>query len=157
MAANFDAFEVFPDIVGAVASCSAGIFSWPCVLSTIVVPENPPSAAEGHSRRGERERVEGVRRTEAYRGNTQRFLNSFVRNRYPEISLVTRYMYTHTHTHIREKRERGRQSDSREHMQNGGLKRMKKKKERRARERWRQSIRRVFSMRLERNYFISGR
>lgn len=34
MAANFDAFEVFPDIVGAVAS-RPGIFSWR-VLSTIV-------------------------------------------------------------------------------------------------------------------------
>lgn len=56
-----------------------------------------------------------------------RFLNSFVRNRYPvPKSASLRDICTHKG---RKEREKGRQSDSREYMQNGGLKRGEKKSE----------------------------
>lgn len=60
-----------------------------------------------------------------------RFLNSFVRNRYPvPKSASLRDICTREGRRERN-RERGRQSDSREYMQNGGLERGEEKKERR--------------------------
>lgn len=60
-----------------------------------------------------------------------RFLNSFVRNRYPvPKSASLRDICTREGRRERN-RERGRQSDSREYMQNGGLERREEKKERR--------------------------
>lgn len=106
---------------------------------------------------GEREHGgRGKGRTQTYprRGNTILKLVRAEQISGPEISLVTRYMYTRG-----SKREIEREEDkviraSTCKMEGWREGRKKKSEEKR---RGRQSIRRVFSMRLERNYFISGR
>lgn len=83
--------------------------------------ENPPRLA-ADSRRRKRAGGRGRRETYPRRGNTILKLVRAEQISGPEISLVTRYMYTHKGRKQRE-RKRGRQSDSREYMQNGGLER----------------------------------
>lgn len=170
MAANFDAFEVFPDIVGAVAS-RPGIFSWRVFfIDDRGGGDGGGGPAEWRIHRASRQilarrkRAGGRGRRETYprRGNTILKLVRAEQISGPEISLVTRYMYTHKG---RKQREREREEDKvirastckMEGWKEGRGEKKRRAKRREEGERWRQSIRRVFSMRLERNYFISGR
>lgn len=123
--------------------------------------ENPPRLA-ADSRRRKRAGGRGRRETYPRRGNTILKLVRAEQISGPEISLVTRYMYTHKG---RKQREREREEDKvirastckMEGWKEGRGEKKRRAKRREEGERWRQSIRRVFSMRLERNYFISGR
>lgn len=169
MAANFDAFEVFPDIVGAVAS-RPGIFSWRVFfIDDRGGGDGGGGPAEWRIHRASRQILDGEREQEEGGGEKRirvegtRFLNSFVRNRYPvPKSASLRDICTHTRVG---KREREREEDKvirastckMEGWKEGRGEKKRRAKRREEGERWRQSIRRVFSMRLERNYFISGR
>lgn len=90
-----------------------------------------PRGREPFSTEKESTEEEGEGGQKRIRVEGTRFLNSFVRNRYPvPKSASLRDICTREGRRERN-RERGRQSDSREYMQNGGLERGEEKKERR--------------------------
>lgn len=90
-----------------------------------------PRGREPFSTEKESTEEEGEGGHKRIRVEGTRFLNSFVRNRYPvPKSASLRDICTREGRRERN-RERGRQSDSREYMQNGGLERGEEKKERR--------------------------
>lgn len=87
-----------------------------------------PRGREPFSTEKESTEEEGEGGQKRIRVEGTRFLNSFVRNRYPvPKSASLRDICTREGRRER-KRERGRQSDSREYMQNGGLERGEEKK-----------------------------
>ena len=139
MAANFDAFEVFPDIVGAVAS-RPGIFSWRVFFiddrgggdggggpaewrihraswRVFFIDDRGGGdggggggPAEWRIHRASRQILDGEREQEEGGGEKRirvegtRFLNSFVRNRYPvPKSASLRDICTHTRVGNRER------------------------------------------------------
>lgn len=113
-----------------------------------------PRGREPFSTEKESTEEEGEGGQKRIRVEGTRFLNSFVRNRYPvPKSASLRDICTREGRRER-KRERGVIRASTCKMEGWREGRKKKSEEKR---RGRQSIRRVFSMRLERNYFISGR
>lgn len=96
--------------------------------------ENPPRLA-ADSRRRKRAGGRGRRETYPRRGNTILKLVRAEQISGPEISLVTYEIYVHTQgSETERERKRGRQSDSREYMQNGGLERGKGGKKKKSEE-----------------------